>query len=374
MKKIISVIIIAVMIASLIPAIVNADDDEIGNVIVPYIDGTGITIDGTLEQGEWSENDKIALNENNLYGWAAETYEGPIDYYYSWGDKGLYMAAVVYDDKIKSGLALDGVLSTRFQIALNPAGIICYPWAGLFFSVVPQADSNEVKLMRHNWASNDDGGYFVGTDSGFEGKYTLRTDGENVIGWNMECVIPWDMIASADREIDLDETDEIYLTNFDPKDENRNRAFCTAMICYVQCDSNDGSSTVATGRTSMAAASEWSIESYDVVLFFALPGETDRSTETEYFWEVDEDTEPETEEDNETDAETDAETDGETDVETVKDTEEVKDTTTTAPVNNDNNNNKGGLGTGAIVGIIVAAVAVVAAVVVAVVLGKKKKA
>ena len=58
MKKFISIIVAVVMIASLIPAVVNAEEDveyvrsgDNGNVIVPYTTGEGITIDGTLAQG-----------------------------------------------------------------------------------------------------------------------------------------------------------------------------------------------------------------------------------------------------------------------------------------------------------------------------------
>jgi len=390
MKKFISVIVAAVLVAAMIPAVVNADytrPGNDGNIIVPYTSG-GITIDGTLAQGEWSETNKIRLDETNLVGWVGESFTGPIDYYYSWGDAGLYMAAVVSDDIIEDGLS-EGGLATRFQIALNPAGIICDMYAGLFFSLTPVADSDEVILYRHDYEMNNNQAYDASDEEGYEGKYTLIKDGEDVIGWNLECVIPWYMIASEDRYADLDEDDEIMLTNFNPKDENRARAFCTAQIAYVQCNNPDGG-VFGTGRTCAdGEAGVWTIDSYDIILLFALPGETNRSTETEYFTntssdgttaaedvttEADETTEPENTTDADTETEPAVTTDGETKPDaTTTEGEDSTPVTTDKPADTTPSGDKGGLPTGALIAIIAAAVVVVAGVVIAIVAGKKKK-
>ncbi|MBO4423441.1 MAG: hypothetical protein J5879_08370 [Clostridia bacterium] len=291
MKKFLSIIVAAILVASLIPAVVSAEEEveyvrpgNDGNVIVPYISGDGITIDGTLTAGEWSETNKLILTKASLRPWAGfPEYRGQIDYYYSWGDKGLYMAAVVLDDTLEDGIGA-GNLATRFQIALNPAGIISDMYGGLFFSLTPEEDTDIVHMYRHNWESSADGNYDATEDEGYEGKYTLIKEGEEIIGWNLECVIPWNMISSEDRYTDLDDTDEIYLTNFNPKDENRARAFCTATICYVQCNTSDGSGLETLGRTCTDGdGNNFNTDSYDIILLFALPGETDRSTETEYF-------------------------------------------------------------------------------------------
>ncbi len=400
MKKFISIIVAVIMIASLIPAVVNAEaeDDEYvrsgnnGNVIVPYTTGEGITIDGTLAQGEWSETNKLALEgKKTMKTWGLGEFEGTIDFYYSWGDAGLYMAAVVYDDEIADGVS-DGGLATRFQIALNPAGIICEDYAGLFFSLTPLGDSNDVMLMRHNWESQADGGYFVEEgEDGYTGKYTFIKDGENVVGWNLECIIPWTYIATADRYTDLDETDEITLDNFNPKDENRARAFCTATIAYVQHFAPDASSITSTARTCADGdPSIWTVDSYDIILLFALPGETDRSTETEYFTGnvvTKEETEPEattaeetteaeaTTADEATEAEaTTVEEATEGDATTAEEATKGEETTKAPETTDKTDDTKGGLSTPAIIGIIVAAVVVVAAIIIAIVLGKKKKA
>ena len=390
MKKLISIAVVVFMIAAMIPAVVNAEAEEEyvspGNVIVPFTTGQGITIDGTLAQGEWSETNKLLLEaKTNFKPWAGfPEYRGHIDYYYSWGDKGLYMAAVVLDDTLEDGIG-SGNLATRFQIALNPAGIICDMYGGLFFSLTPEADSDVLHMYRHNWETSADAAYDATEDEGYEGKYTLLKEGEEVIGWNMECLIPWSMIASEDRYADLDEDDEIYLTNFNPKDENRKRAFCTATICYVQCNTPDGQGLEALARTATDGdANNFNTDSYDIVLLFALPGETDRSTETEYFTPAPSETTEEvtteadtTKADDETKADDTTKADETKADDTTKADETKADDTTkanTPATTTSGTPSGGGLPTGAIIGIIIGAVVAVAAVVAAIVLSKKKKA
>ena len=386
MKKFISVFVAVIMIASLIPATVNADYVQSGDngiVIVPYTTGDGITIDGTLAQGEWSETNKLSLDgTTTMVTWGIGTFEGHIDFYYSWGDKGLYMAAIVADSEIETGAANEGSLSTRFQIALNPAGIICDDWPGLFFSLTPVQDSDKVALMKHNWESSADGGTWVEEEDGYMGRYTFIKDGETVTGWNLECVIPWALIATEDRYTDLDDTDTIELTNFNPKDENRKRAFCTATICYVQSTTPDGVGLISTARTCTDGdAGNFLVDSYDLTLLFALADEiNNRTTETEYF-KAAEETEPETDAKTEaqTDAKTEAETDAKTEAETDAKTEAQTDastagTTDKAPeTTQGTSSSTGGANTGVIIGIVIAAVVAVAAIVAAIVLSKKKK-
>jgi len=389
MKKFISIMVAVIMLAALIPAAVHAEDEEYvrsgdnGIVIVPYTTGDGITIDGTLAQGEWSETNKLSLDgTTTMKSWGIGVFEGHIDFYYSWGDKGLYMAAIVQDPDVADGASQDETtLSTRFQIALNPAGIICDDWPGLFFSICPVSDSDTVILQKHNWETSADGGTFVDEEEGFEGKYTFITEGEEVVGWNMECVIPWILIATPDRYADLDDTDTIELTNFNPKDENRKRAFCTATIAYVPCNTPNGG-VCATARTCADGDPNiWTVDSYDLILMFALADEiNNRTTETEYFKPAEE-TEPET--DKETEAQTDKETEAQTDKETEAETDAKTDapqtdapqtagTTDKAPETS-GNTSSGGVNPGVIIGIVIAAVVAVAAIVAAIVLSKKKK-
>ena len=232
MKKIISVIVAAVMLASMIPAVVLADEGDYvspGKIIVPYTTGDGVTIDGVLAQGEWSETNKIALNETNMVAWQdppADAPFEPIDFYYSWGDKGLYMAANVLDKTIEDGTAAaSGTLATRFQIALNPQEMISpEDYAGLFFSIVPVVEEGSepvLELHKHNYeTSADGGGPLVEAEDGYEGAFTFTKDGETVIGWSLECIIPWKLIASEDRYGDLDYEETLEdLSSFNPKNE-----------------------------------------------------------------------------------------------------------------------------------------------------------
>ena len=125
MKKIISVIVAVIMLSATFCTAAFAEVEYVspGSIIVPYTSGDNITIDGTLAQGEWSETNKLQLNETNLVNWTTP-FVGPIDFYYSWGDKGLYIAAVVSDELMGttgSQIDPDGGAGggTRFQLAFN---------------------------------------------------------------------------------------------------------------------------------------------------------------------------------------------------------------------------------------------------------------
>ena len=294
MKKIISVIVAAVMLASMIPAVVLADEVEYvspGKIIVPYTSGEGVTIDGVLAQGEWSETNKIALNETNMVYWVGGEEGntlGPIDFYYSWGDKGLYMAAVVSDEDIEDGTgSASGSLATRFQIALNPQQMIYEDYAGLFFSIVPVVEEGSepvLELHKHNYETQaDGGGPLVEAEDGYEGAFTFTKDGETVIGWSLECIIPWKLIASEDRYGDLDEEETLEdLSSFNPKNEDVTKAYLTATIAYVKCLEH-GTQTPAAARTCTDGVVTWDSASYDVFLLLCPPGATERTLDVTPF-------------------------------------------------------------------------------------------
>ena len=385
MKKFISIVVAAVMLATMIAATAMADEVEYvrpgdnGFIDVPYTTGQNLKLDGILDKGEWSETNKIALNETNLVGWAGNNFTGPIDYYYSWGDKGLYMAAVVSDDLISTGLNAEGSMgNTRFQIALNPGGLICDDYAGLFFSIGPVepeegANGGNVVMMKHNWQTQADDGTIIDAEEGIEGAYTFIKDGDAIIGWNLECLIPWTLIATPDRYADLDENENLEdLTSFSPKDV-QNRAWCTATIAYVQC-SNGG--VTGTGRTCTDGIVTWEVDSYDIILLFLPEGATSAAHETALAviaepetTTKEEVTEPVTTDEQTKDDVTGSDP-GKSDDTTEKTEDGTKDpATTTEPTKT----TKDGPNTGLIVGIVIAAVVVVAAVVAAIVLGKKKK-
>ncbi|MBQ3870228.1 MAG: hypothetical protein II777_06730 [Clostridia bacterium] len=293
MKKIISVIVAVIMLSAMICTAAFAEVEYVspGSIIVPYTSGDNITIDGTLAQGEWSETNKLQLNETNLVNWTTP-FVGPIDFYYSWGDKGLYIAAVVSDELMGttgSQIDPDGSAGggTRFQLAFNPGGIIADDYMGLFFSFLPtknlEGAEHEfvVDCWRHNWEDSDNGAVQVEEgEEGYIGRYSYVYEGDKIVGWNMEAILPWVFLASPDREWGLDddyEYEELNLTKFNPKDEDRSRAFITATVAYVQ------EPGTATGRTTTDGIVTWEVDSYDVILFLAREGELERETVTGSF-------------------------------------------------------------------------------------------
>ncbi len=295
MKKIISVIVAVIMLSAMICTAAFAEAEYVspGNIIVPYTSGDNITIDGTLAQGEWSETNKIQLNETNLGCWYMQPFVGPIDFYYSWGDKGLYIAAVVSDELMGttgSQIDPDGGAGggTRFQLAFNPGGIIADDYMGLFFSFLPtknlEGAEHEfvVDCWRHNWEDSDNGAVQVEEgEEGYIGRYSYVYEGDTIVGWKMEAILPWVFIASPDREWGLDddyEYEELNLTKFNPKDEDRSRAFLTATIAYVQEPGTNTGRTATNGDPSV-----WEVDSYDVILFLAREGELERETVTGSF-------------------------------------------------------------------------------------------
>ena len=390
MKKIISVIVAAVMLASMIPAVVLADEVEYvspGKIIVPYTSGEGVTIDGVLAQGEWSETNKIALNETNMVYWVGGEEGntlGPIDFYYSWGDKGLYMAAVVSDEDIENGCAEGESVATRFQIALNPQQMIYEDYAGLFFSLIPinnEETHDTLALLRHNWETQADGSYFVGDEDGYEGKYSFIKDGDNVIGWSLECVIPWVYIASEDRYGDLDEDETLEdLSSFNPKNEDVTKAYLTATIAYVKCLEH-GAQTPAAARTCTDGVVTWDSASYDVFLLLCPPGATERTLDVTPFAAAapatsEGDTSAEDPGTTEADPDTtpdDTNTTKADDTQTT--TEEEGKTTTAEPAATTNKPAEQGKksNTGLIIGIVAGVVVVAAAAACGIILSKKKK-
>ncbi len=393
MRKILSLIVVATMLVSVLAIQSNAAMN-IGFVPVLYADADTITIDGTVGAAEWDETNSLNLKVgDNMKGWSGD-FDGEIQFFYSWGDDGLYLAAKIIDSTFMpseldpntdDGWTVTG-RRDHFQLAFNPMGLIYDSAPGLFFSFIPvfsTADgetaetvaAGKVTCYKHNWKTYEDDAVAV-IDATYQGAFVRTAD-----GWNMEAVLPWNVIASTERVWDIVDinTEYAFLADLNPKNEDRTLAFTEAMIAYVDVISADGSLTTArTGPTAEIAADDgaWNVDTYDIVLKFFQKGEdptaegADKVTyrtiddlKTLYpdaFVEEEEETEGETQApDDEEDDETDAATDP----------------SSKAPATNGNGNdktddNKGGMPVWLIVVIAVAVVAVVAVVVVVI---KKKK-
>lgn len=391
MKKVLSFIVIATMLMAMMltSAFAAPDSLGIGLVKVLYANADTITVDGTINASEWDETNSLKLKcGTTMESWTAD-YPGEIQFFYSWGDDGLYMAAKVIDSTLTlTAVDAEGgnTPQDRFQIAFNPCGLMYDDASGLFFSFYPTyADgtdpatvtSGTVGARKHNWEENTDDQQDV-IEAGYKGAYTVTED-----GWDMEVVLPWSLIATKDRVWDIIDydTEGAFCSVLDPKNEDRTKAFTEAIIAYVDYKELEDAAP-NTGRTVAEAgkANEWSVGTYDITLKFYMEGEsTDDETVTYYtledlkaiFTDVDwsafetgdeEETEAPDEDGDETNAPSAADTSA-----NGKDTAagtNAADTTGTGSTEEGSN-------LGLIIGIVAAAVVVIAVVVI--VIAKKKK-
>ena len=398
MRKILSLIVVATMLVSVLAIQSNAAMN-IGFVPVLYADADTITIDGTVGAAEWDETNSLNLKVgDNMKGWSGD-FDGEIQFFYSWGDDGLYLAAKVIDSTFmpaeldantNDGWTVTESNRDRFQLAFNPMGLIYDSAQGLFFSFIPVFNSadgetaetvatGKLTCYKHNWVQNQDEQIAI-VDATYQGAFVRTAD-----GWDMEAILPWNVIASTERVWDIVdmETEYAFLADLNPKNEDRTLAFTEAMIAYVDVTSADGSLTTARTSTSAEVAADgnaWNVDTYDIVLKFFQKGEdpTAEGADKVTYRTIDDlktlypdafEEEEETEaDDNDATQAPDDEEDDETDAAT--------DPSSKAPATNGNGNdktdddNKGGMPVWLIVVIAVAVVAVVAVVVVVI---KKKK-
>lgn len=398
MRKILSLIMVAAMLVGMM-AINSSAEMNKGLVKVRYADASTITVDGTVGKAEWDETNSFILKAgDNMASWTGDlVYDDEIQFYYSWGDDGLYMAAKVIDSTFSPSEqdttveTLDTtVMRDRFQIAFNPCGLIADGYSGLFFSFVPlfnpeteAADtvtSGEVLCRKHNWEESAIDGQMTvnGAEATYKGKFTRTAD-----GWDMEVVLPWALLSTKDRKYDILDSEVLdpqyeskFLTMFDANNEDRSKAFTKATICYVDCEVGSDA-VLGTARTATAAdkAGVFEVESFDLVLKFYKADE-DTSDETVTPFTVDEikafDKEPF--EQQEADMSATEAPDVEPGEEEDNKSEETK-ATTSATTNkaDDKTDKKGDESSSPIIWIVIAAVAVVAVVAVVIVVIKKKK-
>ncbi len=395
MKKILSFIVVATMLmATVLTASAAPAELGIGLVPVLYANSDMITIDGNIEATEWDETNSIMLStKTNMATWTTD-YPSEIQFFYSWGDDGLYMAAKVIDSTLFfTSLKADdpedvGSYQDRFQIAFNPCGIIYDRAPGLFFSFYPVCtegttpavgDMGEVQARKHNWQDgvNDDQTRL--TEAGYKGAYKVTKD-----GWDMEVILPWSLIAQKDRTYDIidDETEAGFCSVLDPKNEDRTKAFTEAIIAYVDNkELDDKVPNTARTVTADGDPNDWTVASYDITLKFYMEGEsTDDKTVTEYtvdelkaiFKDVDwtaydEAQNPETEGEGEDDPIVDDTAAGNDETDASTKAPATGDASTTAGDSADEGGNS------PVIWIVIAAVAVVAIAAVAIVISKKKK-
>lgn len=186
-KSFFTVIIAALMIAAPMTVFAFA---PVGDISVPY--GTP-TIDGNLAQGEWSEKNKIVVDQKNASaeGWMGEVPAGTkIDFYYTWDKDNLYLAGIITDPTFFYSASGDNYNGDAFQISLNLGQIfktadferaIFYSWGCL--------EDGTVDVFRQESMDN-----IVINDVGFSKK--LDT------GWQFEVAMPWSTLVkdAADKQ------------------------------------------------------------------------------------------------------------------------------------------------------------------------------
>ncbi len=293
MKKVLSFIVIATMLMAMMltSAFAAPDSIGIGLVKVLYAGSDTITIDGTINASEWDETNSLKLKcGTNMQTWTTD-YPGEIQFFYSWGDDGLYMAAKVIDSTLTlTAVTADGIIpQDRFQIAFNPCGLMYDDASGLFFSFFPTYEegtdpatvtSGTVAARKHNWEENTDDQQDV-IEAGYKGAYTLTED-----GWDMEVVLPWSLIATKDRIWDIIDydTEGNFCSVLDPKNDDRTKAFTEAIIAYVDYKELEDA-VPNTGRTVTEAsqANNWSVGTYDITLKFYMDGESTEDETVTYY-------------------------------------------------------------------------------------------
>ena len=141
------------------------------------------TIDGTINAGEWDQSNAIDMTTDNSEPWIGEI-NNAVYFYYSWDEKGLYLAADVADtDVVKAADISDAYGKDAFQIALDPAGLIGNDGGdgGMFYSIGPMKDGN-LGAVYHPYGG-------AAEEFEYTGAYTLTDD-----GWQFEMIIPWTSI------------------------------------------------------------------------------------------------------------------------------------------------------------------------------------
>ena len=142
------------------------------------------TLDGVINAGEWDQVNAIEMTTDNSEPWAGEI-NNIVKFYYSWDEKGLYLAADVIDTDVNMAPDSTAVYNMdAFQIALDPGGLIGADAGdgGMFFSIGPIADGT-LGAVYHPYGTGS------GDPFDYKGAYSVSDS-----GWQFEMIIPWTSI------------------------------------------------------------------------------------------------------------------------------------------------------------------------------------
>ena len=293
MKKVISCMVITAMLMVMMFTVASAAHKDIGLLKVLYKDSGKISVDGEINASEWNEASSLNLKcGTNMQTWT-KNFPGEIQFFYSWSNDGFYIAAKISDSTLTlTPVSYEGDLpQDRFQIALNPCGLIYDEGLGLFFSFYPVYDewvdpstvtSGKLGARKHNWEENADDQQDI-KSAGYKGAFTVTE-----YGWDMEAVIPWSLISSKNRVWDIIDynTEGAFCSVFDPKSADREKAFAKAIIAYIDCRWLDDTlpNTARTVKSNNDVLN-FNTDSYDITFKFYQKGE-DTSNENIEFYTV----------------------------------------------------------------------------------------
>ena len=182
MKKILTGAMAVCLLAALAVSTAAIADEERTDVTVYY---NTPTIDGTINNGEWDYANAIDVTADNAMLWEGDEINNVVYFYYSWDEKGLYLAADVSDTDVCVADDISVLYSSNdaFQIAIDPAGLIGDDAGSgaMFYSIGPMKDGN-LGAVYHPYGG-------AAEEFEYTGAYRITND-----GWEFEMLIPWTSI------------------------------------------------------------------------------------------------------------------------------------------------------------------------------------
>ncbi|MCQ2431605.1 MAG: hypothetical protein MJ175_03280 [Clostridia bacterium] len=220
MKKIFVLALAVLMIASLA---VSVSALPAGQRIDVTVYKNSPVLDGVINNGEWDYANAIIMSEENCVPWAGEI-NNAVNFYYSWDDEGLYIAAEISDTEVCQPDDIAGVYGMdAFQIALDPHGLLGDDGqgGGMFYSIGLLSDGT-LGAVYHPYGG-------AAQECEYKGAGRI-VDG----GWQFEMMLPWK------EAIEILGDDGYAWTHADGE-------FINAIICVL--DRDDGGATTNAYKT-----------------------------------------------------------------------------------------------------------------------------
>ncbi|GEM_PF-2929417 len=214
-------------------------------------------INGIIERGEWSESNKIVMNENTCTAspWSG-SIESSADVYFLWDEDGLYIAAKITDltEAYSSEKSPESVLSgDALQLGLNPGMLITGGHPGEFFTFSLPADAKKnspspLYIIRQNYADYNG----IGSSAGGEliDEKCYKATGQKVSdGWQFECFLAWNQVNTVGINSQNPTCEALSDPNFSSASTliPENGLSFGFMLCYLDRPGSSGNFTTGSG-------------------------------------------------------------------------------------------------------------------------------